>query len=410
MKSNQKRSKSLILITLFTIFLTLFNSCGGSSSNRVAKKQNTPSFLESNLTECDLRSRNRFLYSFLQDAYYWADEVPKGIDPSRFNSEDELLQKLKNKKDRFSFILDLDLYAQTFESQTSEDFGILSDLDEENNYRVVYVSPNSPASKAGIKRSDRYEVLKGLSEDNRSVKLRIYSKYAPARTVTLYKKSFLKKEVGYEKIFTINGKKVGYFVLNSFVGERIDRDLDQLFADFKREGIDDLIVDLRYNGGGNIDISAHLATLISGQKSFSHIFQHHQFNRKYSKYNDNSYFDRYSPYALDMKRVFFITTENTASASESIISALRARENGMSVIIIGSKTYGKPYSMLPIKFCNKVLFPIMMKNFNVDYDEDYDDGFSPTCEALDDKDHNFGDIKERSLNESLYYIEFGYCQ
>ena len=384
-------------------------SCGGSSKKSEAKvaQDKAPSFLDAKLDSCDQASRNRFIYDFMQDSYYWALEVPRGLDASRFDSEDELLSVIKNKKDHFSFILDLSLYDSVFESDMGNDFGILSDLDENNLVRVLYVAPNSPAFDAGIRRSDRLEFI-DKSDDNKSIRLTVISK-DKTREVTLNEKSFLKKEVSNVKIFDLGDKKVGYFVLNSFIGENIKRDLDEVFGQFKKEGVDELILDLRYNGGGKIDIATHLASLISGKKSFSHIFQHHVFNSKYSQYNEDSYFDRYTKNALDLKRVFVITTANTASASESVISALRAKENNMDVIIVGDRTYGKPYGMYPIKYCDKVFFPIMMKNFNTDYDN-YDEGFEPTCKAVDDKERDFADENEESLNSALYYIKNGRCR
>jgi len=395
--------KILLKSFFITILLTILISCGSSSHKKEAS-----SFLDADLQSCDQISKNRFIYSFLQDGYYWADEVPKNLDVSRFDTEEELLNRVKNSKDRFSFIIDLNHYSSIFESSSSEDFGIMSDLDEEKNYRVIYVAPNSPAYQANIKRSDR--ILNIGEDSNDSIKLRVIDTNGSSRVVELQKSSFLKKEVGYKKIFIKDGIKVGYFVLNSFVGKNINSDLDNIFRDFKDENIDELIIDLRYNGGGNIDISAHLASLISGKKSFSHIFQHHIFNQKYSSYNNNSYFDTNAKNALNLDRVFVITTHLTASASESLISALRANENKMKVITIGSTSYGKPYSMYSIKYCDKVFFPILMKNFNTDYDDDYDDGFEATCSAVDDKEHNFGDMKESSLDSALYYITHGSCK
>jgi len=81
----------------------------------------------------------------------------------------------------------------------------------------------------------------------------------------------------------------------------------------------------------------------------------------------------------------------------------------MDVIIVGDRTYGKPYGMYPIKYCDKVFFPIMMKNFNTDYDN-YDEGFEPTCKAVDDKERDFADENEESLNSALYYIKNGRCR
>ena len=144
---------------------------------------------------------------------------------------------------------------------------------------------------------------------------------------------------------------------------------------------------------------------------FGHVFEHFRYNRKYSSYNESSYFEdrQKAPNALSLNRVFFITTENSASASESVISALRASENHMEVVIVGGRTYGKPYAMYPIAYCDRVFFPILMKNFNSDFAEDYDNGFEPTCQASDDLRFDYGDPRESSVKEAIYYLQHGTC-
>ncbi len=386
--------KSSPLLLLFLILLLW--GCGNSHNDS---------------SKCNLEYRKQFVYEFLKDGYYWADEVPRGIDVNRFDDENELLEHLKNPKDRFSFILKKDLYDDIFVSDKAEDFGYMNyPLEDTNRSIVLFVYPDSPADRAGIRRSDILTPISYL-ENNKSVVFDVLSNDGEEREVTLRSATYVKKEVADAKIFDENGTKVGYFVLNSFIGEHIDESLDQLFGDFKREGVSELIVDLRYNGGGNLDIARHLATLIGGEHVYGHVFEHFRFNQQYSNQNDTSYFETPSqtPNALSLDRVVFITTNNTASASESLISTLRAHENHMEVVTIGDRTYGKPYSMYPIPYCDYVFFPIIMKNLNSDLAEDYDDGFVPTCKAPDDARYDFGDHRESSLHEALYYLSHGHC-
>ncbi len=360
---------------------------------------------------CDLHYRKQFVYAFLKDGYYWADEVPRGIDVSRFDDESDLLEHLKNPKDRFSFIIKKNVYDDLFVSDTAQDFGYMNyPLEDSNRSVVLFVYPNSPADRAGIKRSDLLMPIAYL-DHNKSVLFDVLSNDGSQREVTLRSGSYVKKEVANAKIFDQNGTKIGYFVLNSFIGQHINDSLDQLFGEFKRNGVSELIVDLRYNGGGNLDIAKHLATLIGGEHVYGHVFEYFRFNQKYSNQNETSYFEKPSqtPNALNLDRVIFITTNNTASASESVISTLRAQENHIDVVIVGDRTYGKPYSMYPVPYCDYVFFPIMMKNFNSDFAEDYDEGFTPTCKAPDDARYDFADSRERSLNESLYYLSHGHC-
>ncbi len=401
--------KIIILITIFTTLISL-NSCGSSSSksNLPTRQKNSDiSYVDANLKVCTQQSKNQFVYELLKDSYYWADSVPD-IDPSRFSSENELLDTLRDKEDRFSFIIDLGDYKSGFESDTNEGIGVLNaTTDMPNTTIVLFVYPNSPADKAGIKRSDLL-YLKSSNGDYRLFD--VTSNSGKKREVTIKIDKYIKHEIADIKVLNQDGKKIGYFVLNSFIGESINSELDQTFAYFKEQNINELVLDLRYNGGGRLDIATHLATLIGGQKTFSHIFQHHVYNKKYSQYDEDSYFDRYSKYALNLDRVFILTTNATASASESVISALRAKESGMEVITIGERSYGKPYSMYPIKYCDSVIFPIIMKNINTDWVEDYDYGFEPICKVKDDYYHNFGDLNESMLSEALYFVKNGSCK
>jgi len=374
------------LLAVFTI-LVVFNSCGGSGSS-----------------ECSVANKKSFVYELLHDIYYWADSV-EDSDISDFKDEYEVLDNLKDKRDRYSFITTNKVYDNYFVSTTNDDFGMLNS--EKNNSIIRFVYPNSPASIAGIKRSDRILSYK-VMDDNLSVDFKFLVDGSIVKNVIIKPFEYEKKEIVNPKVFDLNGTKVGYFVLNSFIGKNIVRDLNSTFKSFKKSNVDELIIDLRDNGGGDIDIAANLASLISGKKSVGHIFQHHNYNLKYSENNNNSYFVENSN-SLDLNRVFVITTHNTASASESLISALRASENHMEVIIVGSKSYGKPYSMIAIPFCNHVIFPILMKNLNSENMEDYDDGFTPTCKADDNLSYDFGDVDESSLKEAIYYIENSSC-
>ncbi len=402
--------KSLFAYLPLFFLISLILSCGSSNST-TTKKSSEPSFIKSDLKSCDLKSRDIFLYSFLKDAYYWSDEVADvNISQYELLEDQKLLERFKAKEDRFSFIIDFNDYDNIFNSTTANDYGYLNMMTNEANTTLVYfVYPNSPADKAGIKRSDFLRV-KSFGDDGKSATFEVYSNNGVRREVTLHTARYTKHEVLKSKIFDIANRKVGYFVLNSFVGKNINSDLDRLFKYFKNNRVNDLIVDLRYNTGGDISIAAHLASLIAGKKSFGHIFQHHIFNKKYSSLNNNSYFDNYTPYALNLDRVFVIVTDKSASASESLISALEASENDTQVIKIGQKTYGKPYSMYSIKYCNRVFFPILMKNLNSDYSEDYDNGFKPDCKVEDDYYHDFTDIDEGMLNNALFYLKNGVCK
>jgi hypothetical protein len=202
---------------------------------------------------------------------------------------------------------------------------------------------------------------------------------------------------------------VGYMVFQDFIDTAIPS-VDSLFTSFKEYNIDDLILDLRYNGGGSDKIAGHLASLIGGRHVAGNIFHRVSFNQRYARYNYEKRFENQQTNALNLSRVFVLTTEATCSASELVINALRSSANNVEVIQIGSSTCGKPYGYAESGiFCDKALFAIDMSTKNGDGEGDYIYGLAPTCAAEDGYFKEFGDLSESMLQEALYYIDNNSC-
>jgi C-terminal processing protease CtpA/Prc len=355
---------------------------------------------------CQQEDRNQFIYDVLKDSYLWSDKVGDiniSLDVDDTTFLDNFLYK---EKDKFSFIISKELFDEQFHSGVAKDLGFLTTQREsasgEIETIVAFVYPNSPAAKAGLKRSDRIQSV----EENQ---FRIEHQSGEIETIMIEEERYDVRNVLYASIYTINQKKVGYFLLKSFVGPQIDAALDKTFAEFKAQGVSELIVDLRYNGGGLLDIAAHLGTLIGGQKVAGHILQYNRYNKKYSQLNSSTRFDAMLPSALQLDKVLFITTSNSASASESLINGLRASVNHMKVVTIGTSTYGKPYGMHTIAYCDKVLVPIHFADENSDGIGGFVDGLAPTCYAQEQLQHDFTDLNETLLQHALYYIENETC-
>jgi hypothetical protein len=110
--------------------------------------------------------------------------------------------------------------------------------------------------------------------------------------------------------------------------------------------------------------------------------------------------------ALNLQRLFVITTHSSASASELIINSLRPY---MPVVVVGDTTYGKPVGQYGIRFCDKILAPVAFSIKNANNEGDFFDGIAPTCTAGDDYLHELGDTGEASYAEALNYIRTGSC-
>ncbi len=390
----------LLIATLSFIFI----ACGGDGvfTGKEIK------FQVMNTDNCTQKGRNQFVYDLLKDSYLWSDKV-KDLNVSQLNLTDtEFLDAyLFSAKDKYSFTITRKVYDEHFISGESKDFGyrMANYIDEHNvtKKRIRFVFPGSPADKAGIKRSDI--IIKSADS---GASLKIKDKNGQSRYVHLKEEGYAVNNVLYQEVYNNGEHKVGYFLFKSFVGPNLIRDLDSVFADFKAQGVSDLILDLRYNSGGLLDVAAHLGSLIGGENVKGHILQYNRYNEKYSQYNNKTYFSAIPRESLNLKRVFILTTDGTVSASESLINGLKASENGMEVVTIGMPTFGKQFGMHPMPYCDRVLFPIQLSDANSDGDG-FSDGLQPTCKLQENFADDFMDINESLLSEALFYIQNGHC-
>ena len=182
--------------------------------------------------------------------------------------------------------------------------------------------------------------------------------------------------------------------------------LDEAFAALSQAGVTELVLDLRYNGGGLVDVAVHLSSLIGGALTAGQSFATFTHNARNAFRNETLRFADATGAAPTLSRLIVITTRSSASASELVINGLRPF---MPVVLIGDATYGKPVGQYLIEFCSKVLAPVSFSLKNANGEADYFDGFAPTCVAGDGIDRELGDPEEASLAEAFHYIRHGSC-
>ncbi|WP_372792463.1 S41 family peptidase [Lutibacter sp.] len=314
-------------------------------------------------------------------------------------------------------------------------------------FYVRYVAPNSAASNAEIKRGDIINALNGivLNENNynntvnelynETLTLSFVSENAGILTSiedkTITATELSENPVYFKTVFNdINGKKVGYLVYNSFRSSYND-ELNAAFSYFQGENIDELILDLRLNGGGSVLTSAYLASMIYNNAG-NDIFAELKFNNKHSSESGNYYFDN----SLDVydvngdktgeetinrlttiNQLYVLTSHSTASASEMIINGLKAF---IPVKVIGTTTYGKnvgsitlydspssDYTNLSSANSNHLnaMQPIVFQIYNKSGQSDYTQGFEPDIVVKEYDFWNailpFGDENEVVLKAAL---------
>jgi len=365
---------------------------------------------------------NGYVHKVMTSSYYWYRDVPQ-VDPSAYPSPYELLEALKSPLDMGSFVVPLWWFYQYMVEGIYLGLGLDWDYDENDDFRITYVIPDSPADAAGLARGDKVLEIDGHaveamdesdlyalisntideSEDGDYIDLKIETA-GGTRDVPLLLTEVTLKPVLHHEIMEHNGKKVGYLVFQDFIYTATE-ELTPVFAVFDAENIDELVLDLRYNGGGFTFVSQALASTVIGDPGVGKIFAQDQHNDKYSDWDEYYPFEEQT-HMLDLDRLFVITTGSTASASELVINSLRPF---IDVVTIGDTTYGKPMGMHGYDFYGYHVRPIEYKSVNADGEGDYMDGIPPTCPAVDDLTRDFGDAAEASLSEALNYIATGAC-
>jgi hypothetical protein len=169
--------------------------------------------------------------------------------------------------------------------------------------------------------------------------------------------------------------------------------------------VQELVLDLRYNGGGLVDVARHLAGLIGGPSLRDHVFAEAQHNDRNRRLNQTLRFGGAAS-ALRLERLIVITTRASASASELLINGLTPF---LPVIVVGDRTFGKPVGQYGVPFCDKVFAPVAFSMVNARGEGNYFDGLPVDCAAADDIGHELGSPQETSLATALDYIATGRC-
>jgi carboxyl-terminal processing protease len=372
---------------------------------------------------------NDFVWKGLNLYYLWQADVPN-LSDTRFATQEDLDVFLKRypkpevlfdalrvgeSTDRFSWIvsdyLDLEGVLSGTTKNDGVDFGLYLKAEGSKDIFgwVRYIIPNSDASNKEIKRGAIFYGVNGtqltvnnyqelLSLENYTLNLADYNGGAitpNGKSVKLTKTELSENPISVNKVIETSGHKIGYLMYNGFYPD-YDIKLNEAFASLKAKGITDLVLDLRYNSGGSIQSSTRLASMITGQFT-GKVFSKERWNDKV-----NSYFESEDPDALknlfvnkiedtplsslNLTKVYVLTTNSTASASELVINGLKPY---IEVIQIGDVTTGKSVGSITIYDSptfgrenrnpkhHYAMQPIVLKIVNADDFGDYFNGLIP---------------------------------
>jgi C-terminal processing protease CtpA/Prc len=242
--------------------------------------------------------------------------------------------------------------------------------------------------------------------------LRVRDANGTTRDVTVAKANYTLDPVSNRYgtlIFDDGGRKVGYINFRSFIGGPAESDLRAAFAQFRAAGISEVIVDLRYNGGGLISTAVLLTNLLQGQRSTSNILS-------ISVRKSSEVITRFNPQpqSISATRIAFIGTGSTASASEIVMNSVLPYL-GANAALIGSNTFGKPVGQFfrDRPACDDRLRVLAFETQNANRQADYFNGIAPkfqsTCRAADDVTRPLGDPQEASIRVALDFLAGRQC-
>ena len=410
-----RRTRSSLLAFAVALALTL-PSCGGDSASPTGPTTPTAS------GECSTLGQVTFVRDTMQDIYYWYQEL-SDPDPASFASPEAYLEAVRYRPldSSFSYITTQAASDAFYSESQFIGIGVSFRQTSATELRVGQVFPGGPAADRGLARGDYMvaiggraveELLRtgelngafGPDEEGVAVVVSWRTPRGEEREETLVKRLVTIPTVSAVATFDVRGSRVGYIFFRNFVSpsiEALNTAFDQLLAD----GVTDLVLDLRYNGGGFVDVARHLGGLIGGSGTAGQVFIAFQHNDKNAGRDSELLFED-KPNALDLPRLVVITTGSSASASEGVINGLRPF---MNVTVVGDRTFGKPVGQYGFDFCVKVLFPVSFATVNALGEADFFNGFPADCAAPDDLDHAIADPNEASLSEALFFLRTGRC-
>ncbi|WP_320017686.1 S41 family peptidase [Labilibaculum manganireducens] len=388
--------------SLVVILASLFLSC--SDDNNILPRSGT------NKTAYEVIDKT------MQEWYLWNEDLPD-ISSANYSSANDYFEALLADQDRWSYIANLDELLAYFENGTYTGYGLSFKFDSNNDLRVKLIFDESPLAAEGITRGWKLVninqlAISNLSEEqilnelDKSSGIFIFENNAgEQKEITASQKVLNQNTVLKREVIPYEGTQVAYLAFDSFLGKSED-ELNEAFTYFKEQNAKELVLDLRYNGGGSTYISNQLADLITGNAYVGEVYSKVSHNNSKTSENFTEAFESQAS-AYGFERVFVITTSGTASASEMVINGLKPYLGEDNVILIGSKTHGKPVGMYVFeeKALNLAIVPISFSITNALNEGGYFDGIPVNYEISDDLSHDFGDIDESNLKAALEYIK-----
>ena len=379
---------------------------------------------------------NDVAFQKTQDYYLWNNQLPATLNTSSYADPIGVMTAIRQFSiepgyttpvDRWSFAMkktEWNLYSGGMSSVSSStsaagDFGITVFFRAEGDLRVRLSEPNSPGGILGIKRGWRITKINGNTNITTSNAQYIIDNIYKAVSadvsftkpdgtsvdINLQAAHYADKPVYLDTVYNSLNGNIGYLVYNSFLGNitQTTTEYARVFDKFAAAGITNLIVDLRYNGGGYVNLQQQLANYLITSQAQGSVMMKQSYNSNHSNENTTVLFNKSG--SLQLTKIYFIVSRSTASASELLINNLKPY---MDVRLLGnSNTHGKPVGFFPIEDGEWYVFPVSFKTVNKNGEGNYYGGFTPNAIVADGLDKDWGDVNENSLASALRNISSG---
>ena len=409
------------LLTL--LIVASLTACGGGGGVDVP---------QTGTDACSINAQKQFVLDNLYVWYLWNDLLPANINIANYATPEDLIFEVTrdfgpqdadgNPLDRFSFINSIEADSQFFGEGKFEGFGFsfkildLAGID----VRLSRVFSGSPADIGGLARGQQFVSLNGTSIADIQANESLSAFFAANTTIEFEMRELdgsVIRPLITKDIVTIDpvprtriipnasGGNVGYMELATFISTA-DPVFSTVFSDFIAAGVDDVIIDLRYNGGGLVSTAELLGDYLGSFAFAGQTFSHTLFNADRASENDTELFETPPGTAINLSRLVFIATPGTASASELVINSM---EPYVNPYIVGDRTFGKPVGQIGLDFCDKRMRPTSFETVNADLAGDYFDGLPVDCVALDDLNIEVGLDEDPNIIAAMTYLNTGAC-
>jgi carboxyl-terminal processing protease len=374
-------------------------------------------------TSCEVAAQNQWLRSYLDDWYYWSGSAPSP-DPTAYDSLQAYFEASRYAgdalvpRDHWSYYGSSAAYDQFYTEGRELGYGLsVNGIERTLPLKARYIEPRSPAGLAGLKRGDVIVSVNGRSAAD-LVAANDFAALSPARegdvltlqiadgaatrTVALTAASYDLTPLSTAKVLTLpNGAKAGYLVLKDFITQA-EAPLADAFAQFRQAGATELILDLRYNGGGRVSTSNVLASLVSGATHSGGVFTELRYNGRHA----GSAFTLSPAPGPAFGRVVLLIGARTCSASELVVNGLKPFAE---VVTIGGTTCGKPFGFNPVQSCGNTFSAVTFESFNAAGQGRYYNGIAASCPLADDFTGELGDPAETLTAAASSYLQTGAC-